>query len=338
MSFAELVRALLFVAMVAAVYACAFGVIARLVRSRGTEPLFGHRRDAAILLLAGAGIACFAWALVEPHRVEVTYVHVPLAGLSAQERIRIVQLSDVHSRSHPRLEESLPDIIARQSPDLIVFTGDALNRRYGLPVFRRLMSRLSAIAPTYAVLGNWDVGPGAGLNLFGATGVRELDGEFVEIAVRGRHVRLVGARFGETVRLRKAVRAARTPMPANAVPAALPAIPLSANVSDALPPAAPGPRSVVPPVVVLAHSPDAIAYAKEADLLLAGHTHGGQIRLPWYGAIITLTETGKQYESGLHRAGQTWIYTNRGIGVEPLLPVRFLCRPEVTVMDLVAER
>jgi uncharacterized protein len=346
MSFPELFRALLFVALVAAVYACAFGVITRLIRSRATEPLFGCRRDAAILLLASAGIVCFAWAQVEPHRVEVTYVRVPVAGLSTQDRIRIVQISDVHSGSRPRLEESLPGIIARQSPDVIVFTGDALNGPSGLPVFRRLITRLSAIAPTYAVMGNWDIGPGAGLNLFGATGIRELDGGFVDIEVRGQHVRLAGARFGDTLRLQQAVDAARgttpalvanTPEPAKAEAAAASEAASSESQSPATA-ATPGPVPVPSPVVVLAHSPDAIAYANGADLLLAGHTHGGQIRLPWYGALITLTGTGKQFESGLHRAGHTWIYTNRGIGVEPLLPVRFLCRPEVTVIDLTGAR
>ena len=74
-----------------------------------------------------------------------------------------------------------------------------------------------------------------------------------------------------------------------------------------------------------------------ADLCLAGHIHGGQVRLPWYGAIVTLSKTGKKYEAGLYRVKDTWLYVNRGIGMEGSCAprVRFNCRPEVTVLDMV---
>jgi predicted MPP superfamily phosphohydrolase len=90
--------------------------------------------------------------------------------------------------------------------------------------------------------------------------------------------------------------------------------------------------------VFLTHSPDAItAVAREkVDLCCCGHTHGGQIALPFYGALITLTRTGKQFEAGLYRVGQTWLYVNRGIGMEGgwLPRVRFCARPELTLIDL----
>ena len=58
--------------------------------------------------------------------------------------------------------------------------------------------------------------------------------------------------------------------------------------------------------------------------------------LPWYGAMITLSKTGKMYESGLYRVGGTWLYVNRGIGMEggPAPRVRFLARPEITILEL----
>ena len=73
------------------------------------------------------------------------------------------------------------------------------------------------------------------------------------------------------------------------------------------------------------------------DLYLAGHTHGGQIRLPFYGALVTLSRYGKKYEAGEYAVGDTILYVNRGIGMEGgLAPrVRFLCRPEITVFDIV---
>lgn len=72
------------------------------------------------------------------------------------------------------------------------------------------------------------------------------------------------------------------------------------------------------------------------DLYLCGHTHGGQIRLPFWGALITLSETGKRYEAGLYRVGERMLlYVSRGVGMTPIAPpIRLFCRPEVTVIRL----
>jgi hypothetical protein len=90
--------------------------------------------------------------------------------------------------------------------------------------------------------------------------------------------------------------------------------------------------------IFLFHYPDYIEdrAQNKIDLYLAGHTHGGQVALPFYGALITLSRKGKQYESGLHRLASTYIYTNGGIGMEGgrAPRVRFCSRPEVTVIDI----
>jgi hypothetical protein len=76
------------------------------------------------------------------------------------------------------------------------------------------------------------------------------------------------------------------------------------------------------------------------DLYLAGHTHGGQVRLPFYGAVITLAKFGKKYEAGMYKVDNTILYVNRGIGMEPPPgpKVRFLARPEITVFDIVPKK
>jgi predicted MPP superfamily phosphohydrolase len=68
------------------------------------------------------------------------------------------------------------------------------------------------------------------------------------------------------------------------------------------------------------------------DLILTGHTHGGQIRLPFYGAVETLTSIGKKYSAGLHQIGQSILYISRGVGYSRV-PIRFLCPPEITVFN-----
>jgi predicted MPP superfamily phosphohydrolase len=73
--------------------------------------------------------------------------------------------------------------------------------------------------------------------------------------------------------------------------------------------------------------------------MCAGHIHGGQVALPFYGALVTLSRTGKTYESGLYRVGGTWLHVSRGLGMEGghIPRVRFWARPEVTVIEAYPE-
>ena len=87
--------------------------------------------------------------------------------------------------------------------------------------------------------------------------------------------------------------------------------------------------------ILLAHSPDAIHEAVElgADVVLSGHTHGGQVRLPWIGPLYINTDLGPEYNQGLFRFDDTWLYVNRGLGTRGLA-VRLLCPPEITLLTL----
>ncbi len=88
-------------------------------------------------------------------------------------------------------------------------------------------------------------------------------------------------------------------------------------------------------VVLLMHSVDFAkqAAAEKVDLMLAGGTHGGQVRLPLLGALYTGTELGPRFSAGLFRFGGTQLYVNRGIGTS-IVPLRFLAPPEITVLEL----
>jgi uncharacterized protein len=300
---------MLFVCAVAAVYVLAACAVARMFLRRVgwvEKPARATlRAERVVLALAGVGLACFAYGyFIEPFWPQVTRVRIESAKLAGASRpLRVVHISDLHCDPRPRLEERLPDIVAAERPDLIVFTGDSTNSPEGLPVLRKLLPRLAQLAPTFAVRGNWDIGYGE--ELFGGTGVRELNGEAVRVEAAGTSLWVAGAAFGSTDK-----------------------------IHDAL--------NVVPPgafTILLYHTPDEIldvAATGRVDLYCAGHTHGGQVALPFYGALVTLSKFGKRYESGLHRERDTWLYVNRGIGMEgdPAPRVRFLARPEVTVIEL----
>ena len=302
----ETLVALLFVALVAAVFLGAALVLARRFLAVSRRPLGYAGR--ALVALAAIGILCIAYGrLVEPRWLEVTHTRVPTRRLPPGHRgVRIVHLSDLHSDPRPRLEERLPAVVASLRPDLIVFTGDAANSRAGLPVFRTLLTALARLAPTFAVKGNWDF---RDRDRFTGTGARELDGDAANVDVAGVSVHVAGAAFDRPELLDIAVRS----LPADG------------------------------PAIVLYHCPfpDLVArdLAPRVDLFCAGHVHGGQVALPGYGALITLSRFGKRFERGLYPDGDGFgfpLYVSRGIGMEGGAPrVRFASRPEVALIELV---
>jgi len=308
----EQLRVTVFIVIIAAVYVLAVGTIVRWIRESMDGPLppltpWSLRVRRVALGLAAAGIPCFAYGwLVEPYWPEVVHVRIEVPGLPAGTApIRIAQIADIHSDATERLEGRLPDLVAKEQPDLIVFTGDAINSRTGLPNFRRCLSRMAAIAPTYAVRGNWDSWYFADLDLFGETGARELSAEAVPVRIRGAVLWLGGIAVDRESRLEEV----------------LAMIPRGA------------------PAVLLYHYPDLIedVRGRGIDLYCASHTHGGQVAIPFYGALVTFSRFGKKYESGLFHEAGTTLYVNRGIGMEggPAPRVRFWSRPEITVFDLV---
>lgn len=272
---------------------------------RQPPPRKFRRARIAVHAVAALGVLCVAWGFVEPYRPQVRRVELGSPKVQGAP-IRIVLLSDFHSESWPRLEERIPKIVESLSPQVIVVAGDALNSREGLPVFQKCMKRLAEIAPVYAVRGNWDMNYWRDEDLFDGTGVKEMSGESATLEIGGNRLFIVGAPLWESYWATQLIGDA----PADAY------------------------------TLFLYHTPDGIAKASEAgyDLCVAGHTHGGQIALPFYGALVTLSRYGKKYEAGLYRVDKTWLYVNRGIGMEGgMLPVRFCARPEITLIEIAPE-
>jgi predicted MPP superfamily phosphohydrolase len=84
------------------------------------------------------------------------------------------------------------------------------------------------------------------------------------------------------------------------------------------------------------HSPDSAPESAACgyDLILAGHTHGGQVRLPVVGALVTNSDMPRELASGLIRMGPALMHLSPGLGTSKYAPFRFLCRPEVTLVQL----
>lgn len=305
---------LVFLGSIATVYTFAFGIIIRAILFRfkigkiSQKPMqIWFRR--IILSLALIGVFCFTYGyFIEPYRLTVRNVEIKTSKFAKEDqRLKIVHISDLHSEAKVRLEEKLPAAIAEQNPDLIIFSGDSLNSPAGLPNFRKCLTEIAKIAPTFVVKGNWDSWYWSNQNLFGETGAIELDANVKSIKIHGNNIWLAGIPVGK-----------------------------KGQIFDVL--------TLIPKEdfsVFVYHYPDEIEKVAEqnVDLYCAGHTHGGQIALPLYGALVTLSKYGKRFEGGTYKVENTWLNVNRGIGMEggTAPRVRFWSSPEITVIDVIPE-
>ncbi len=248
-----------------------------------------------------------AWGVgVEPGWLELTRTELGVErAVLGRDRYRIVHLSDLHLERFGRREERMVQLVREARPQLILLTGDLVNAREGLETLDRVLRLLQAEAPVYGVGGHTDT-KFVTKEAFRRAGVPFLEDESVLLPGEGRGLRLAGQQIYPLRPLREILRG------------------LS---DDAY-------------TVFLHHSPDAVdeLRAREAgqrvDLFLCGHTHGGQVCLPFWGAILTFAKHHKAYERGRYDVDGVAMYVNRGVGVQGL-PVRFLARPEVAVIDLV---
>lgn len=300
-------RVFAFVLAVFSVYALALYALIR----KGIRRSQFSRFEKVLFAIAILGIVCISYGmLIEPYWPEVVHVRVTSNKISkaSGQGVRLVHISDVHSDPEVRLEGRLPEMIRAEKPDAILFTGDSINSPEGLPNFQKLFSKLAEIAPLFAVNGNWDTWYWSALKPLEIPKVIQLNCMGQELKVREHSIWISGVSVGDEECSERIIMQA-------------------------------------PPKIFsifLYHYPDLIleiAKTKKIDLYLAGHTHGGQVRLPFYGALITFSAFDKKYEAGLYREGATNLYVNRGIGMEGgrAPRFRFMARPEITVIDVVAE-
>jgi len=269
------------------------------------------------LILSGLSVyGC----MVEPFRLTLTRLEVSSPKLARlRQPLRILHLSDLHmERATPRDQRVLA-LAAQLVPDLILLTGDYLNLSYAdddraVAHAREWLSCLAAPLGVYAVLGTPEVDVRHRADdVFANSGVRLLRNEAVLVEAGDQQIALLGVTCQRDLSVDRAG--------------------LEATLRDV-------PGSAF--TILLYHIPDLMpeAMALGVDLYLAGHTHGGQWRVPGYGAVITSSVYGKRYEMGHYVEGSTQLYVSRGLGLEGLAAprARFLCPPEVVLLTLRARQ
>ncbi len=259
------------------------------------------------------------WA--EPFRLDVTRLEIQSPRLAGYPPIRVLHLSDLHVERITARERRLLELVEELRPDLIVFTGDLLNLTFlddarAQSDCRELLSRLRAPLGVYAINGSPSVDrPHVVCKVLDGLDIRHLDNRVEPLRLLPEDepaLALVGVTCtNDAARDAKTLSQVMTGVPNN------PSTPFT---------------------LLLYHSPDLMPEAARAgvDLYLTGHTHGGQIRLPLIGAIVTSSIYWKRYEMGLYTEGHTRLYVSRGIGMEGLgAPrARFLCPPEIELFEL----
>ncbi len=251
--------------------------------------------------LSAMTAALFDALLIEPFRLTITRHTFRLPAIPPGTRLRLVHLSDLHIYHRLRRHRQWIAAVAAERPDLIVITGDLLQDDGDPAAARALFTALSDLAPTVMVLGNHERIPPVTSRRWAL-----LRNDVCLLSLQGVPVRVIG--WEETA-------------------------------EDWQPPALGLDDTRVN--IVLTHTPDWFpeAAAQGAELALAGHTHGGQVRLPGWGAVLTNSRLGKRFEYGAYRVGRMYAFVSRGISQEtwPLPPMRFCCPPEIAVITLEGE-
>jgi predicted MPP superfamily phosphohydrolase len=246
--------------------------------------------------------------VIEPSWVEVRAISLTLPHLAPEfDRYKVVQLSDIHTDRWmtPQRLAGIVDLVNRQHPDLVALTGDYVTR--GVTSYIPYLTPLAHLAPkdgTLAVLGNHDYIQLAApiVRTLQQAGVKLLKNQVYSLQ-RG-NARLHIAGVDDVFRGSADLVAVLRQLPATGA------------------------------AVMLAHEPDfadQTVATQRFDLQLSGHSHGGQVQLPFLPSI--LPPLAYKYPSGLYHLQNMLQYTNRGVGmVQPR--VRLNCRPEVTVLTL----
>jgi uncharacterized protein len=241
-------------------------------------------------------------------RLEVTQWVLDVPRLApALDSLSIVHLSDLHlmGRVGKAYFREVVRTCNELRPDLVCITGDIVERPVCLDWIADTLGQLAARHGVYFVLGNHDrrVDTGRLRHTLEQSGLKDLGGRWLQIDIGGTPVLLAG---NERPWFRSA-----------------------ADLANGPPPAPTGPLRIL-----LAHTPDQLAWARahRVDLMLAGHTHGGQICIPPLGPIFAPTFSGVNHASGVFFAPPTILHVTRGVSGD--IPVRWNCPPEIAYLRL----
>ncbi len=265
-----------------------------------------------MLIIISAIIIIIAYYcyIFEPNNLQIKEAEIKLKNLPEQFRgVRIIHLTDFHSKKFGRREKKVLKMVSQLNPDFVFITGDFVDRttkniRNCKEFWKLLAQRYQN--RVYGVLGNHEYSNSNHYYLKRAlseSGIAILNNENKKLFFKDEFINLIGVDDPRTSRddLAKAMAGADNELPK----------------------------------ILLAHSPDILNRIDDykIDLILCGHTHGGQIRIPFIRPFWTPTKFKGKYAKGLFKVKSSYLYVNPGVGVT-FFPIRINCPPEITLIKL----
>jgi predicted MPP superfamily phosphohydrolase len=302
----------------------------------GETTLAVMRKRSLISLAAGAtalGGATFAYAsLVERNMFTLRRFDVPVLEPDA-EPLRILHLSDLHMMPEQHRKQAWVSALSGTDPDLVVVTGDNMASPDALPAVLRALDPFLDVPGAFVFGSNDYKGPVWKNPLRYLLPEREyVQGD--DLPAEELRAALVDAGWADLNNARTVVKAGGRSIELAGVD--------DPHVERDDYPSVAGPVDRGADLHIgVTHTPashvlDAMA-ADGFPLLLAGHTHGGQVCVPGYGALTTNCDLPRHMAKGLHRwpGADTWLHVSAGLGTHPTAPIRFACPPEATVLTLI---
>lgn len=271
------------------------------------------------LVLQGIGtLLVLVGFYFEPQYLDVHHETLTTNKLSSGRTLKVVHLGDLHIERLTRREERILQVLDAEKPDLILFSGDVLNLSYvqdetAQNEARGFLAKLHAPLGVFGVTGSPPVDPpDVFARTIDGTPIHWLDNQSVKLKLEEDTLQITGVTCTH-----------------------LPERDLATLQTFYTPD-----RAALS--ILLYHSPDfaPLAASEGFDLQLSGHTHGGQVRLPLFGALYAASLYGKQFESGRYLLKDMNLYVSRGLGLEGgIAPrVRLFCRPELIVWQITGTR
>lgn len=243
----------------------------------------------------------------EPRSFKIEELHLPLVKIPPGRELRLVQISDLHIQAFSDYHHRVAEAVNALKPESILITGDFLEKDRNLADVRQFLKLLRAPKGIFAVQGNWEYWSRLeGENLrrhFAGVGVTLLIDERFDLESGDVPLSILGLDYPSPVDHLLKLQQQADPGRVNLLLSHVPAF-QHQQLDD------------------------------RVDLILCGHTHGGQVKIPFVDPFY-LPRFSYPFVAGLYRVGpdSTPLYVNRGIGTS-VLPVRFLCRPEITLLRL----
>ena len=288
-------------------------------------------RLAAGVAVAGAAALAYA-ALVERNLFTVRRLDVPVLAPDA-EPLRVLHVSDLHLTPGQRRKQQWVAGLAALDPDLVVITGDNIAHPAAVPALAAAYAPLLRY-PGAFVFGSNDYRGPVFKNPFGYFNRDREYVQGVELPVEDLRDLLTDAGWVDLNNARVLVKAGGRTVELVGVD--------DPHVERDEYAAVAGPVERTAEVhLALTHSPEPSVLDEMAadgfELLLAGHTHGGQVCVPGVGALVTNCGLDRRMAKGLHRWPETpsWLHVSAGLGTSPTAPIRFACPPEASLLTLV---